>query len=149
MEPLESRAQELADKIAARRKSDERWGAFNFVIAQTFLWIAILGSFGAAIAAATNSVSPLIIAVCAAIPGTVIVIDRSFSFARRSSWHHLMRARLDQLENSLRYEGVPVESVSKALGELFIEMESRYPGVSAEGLTNFNSNKASPNDRNA
>ena len=149
MEPLEPRAQELADKIATRRRSDVRWGGFNFCIAQAFLWIAILGSFGAAIAAATNTVSPIIISVCAAIPGTVIVIDRSFSFARRSSWHHMMRARLDQLENSLRYEGASVESVSKALGDLFMEMEARYPGVSTEGLTNLNHGKSIPNDRNA
>jgi hypothetical protein len=133
----ELKAQELAEKIAARRTQDNHWGVQCFIIAQIFLWLAIMASFGAAIASATGSVSPIIIAVLAAIPGTVIVIDRSFSFARRSSWHHLMRARLEQLENALRYEGASVESVSKALGELFLEMEPRYPGASVEGLTEF------------
>jgi hypothetical protein len=75
-----------------------------------------------------------VIAIFAAIPGTVIVIERSFSFARRADWHHIMRAQLLQLENSAKYEGASMESVSKAFAELFLEMERKYPGVSTEGL---------------
>jgi hypothetical protein len=142
MTPLEPRAQELAEKIAARRRFDERWGAFNFGVAQILLWIAVLGSFGVGIASATSTISPILIGVLAAIPGAVIVIDSTFSFARRSNWHHMMRARLDLLENSLRYEGASVESVSKALGELSIEMETRYPGAHPEDLMSLRFRRA-------
>ena len=113
MESLNEKAMELIATISARRQKDERWAKRNFLLSQLFVWSAILASFGSAILSATGSVNRIVVAIFAAIPGTVIVIERSFSFSRRANWHHIMRARLLQLENSVKYEGACIESVSK------------------------------------
>jgi hypothetical protein len=125
---------ELIKTISDRRQQDERWSKSYFFWSQVLLWFAILASFGSAIASATKSVPSILVAIFAAIPGTIIVVERSFSFSHRASWHRIMRARLLMLENSLRYEGASIESVSKAFGELFLEMHPKYPGMSSEGL---------------
>jgi|SRR2546430_15891576 len=137
MESPDEKAMELIATISARRQKDERWAKRNFFLSQVFLWSAILASFGSAILSATGSVNRIVVAIFAAIPGTVIVIERSFSFSRRANWHHIMRARLLQLENSVKYEGASIESVSQAFAALFLEMEQKYPGVSTEGLADL------------
>ena len=131
---LDPRAQELADKIAIRRRQDTRWAVWTFVIAQIVVGAAVLASFGLAIATAFQPLPPVLVTILAAIPGTAIFIDYSFAFGRRSRWHHMMHARLELLENALRFENAPVEAISRAYGELFMEMEVRYPGVSANSL---------------
>ncbi|SRR6266446_3734825 len=131
---LDPRALELADKIATRRRRDVRWAVCTFVIAQIVVGAAVLASFGLAIVTAFQKLPPLLITILAAIPGTAIFIDYSFAFGRRSRWHHMMRARLELLENALRYEKASVEAISRAYGELLMEMEVRYPGVSANSL---------------
>lgn len=133
-DPTNPKATELAQLIATRRANDAKWAQRNFMVAQTFMWLAIIASFGTAIASATAKVSPIVIAIFTAIPGTVILIDKSFSFARRAQWHYLMRAKLEQFENALRFEGASVDATSKSLSSLVIEMEQAFPGMDSTGL---------------
>lgn len=136
---------ELIELISNRKVQDEKWARDNFLYAHVVTWIAILSSFGAAIASATDKVSPVIVAIFAAVPGTIIVIERSFAFARRASWHHLMRGNLQRLENELRYQGKPVSDVAAQYSDLFLRMEPQYPGLAGDGA-DFG-NTASPQGR--
>ncbi|MBI4189613.1 MAG: hypothetical protein HY525_03640 [Betaproteobacteria bacterium] len=125
----------LSAKIAARIQEDEKWGRLDFMWAQVFTWLAILASFFSAILAAAEAMPKLALAFLAAVPGTVIVIEKSFSFARRARWHWEMMAGLDQLLNALSYEGATIQEISKKLGEFRRDMETRFPGFSVEGVS--------------
>jgi tRNA A37 threonylcarbamoyltransferase TsaD len=45
-----------------------------------------------------------------------------------------MRAKLTQISNALRYEGVLPEEASRAFSSLIIEMEKIFPAVNTSGL---------------
>ena len=124
----------LLSKIHTRLAYDAKWARTDFIIAQVFIWLAILSSFSTAILTVADVVPKLVLALLAAIPGAVILVDKSFSFARRARWHYDMVAKLDQFSNQLQFEGARVEDVSKQLGQFRVDMEARFPAMSAEGL---------------
>lgn len=125
----------LLSKIQTRQTYDDKWARVDFMLAQLFVWLAILSSFLTAILAVADVVPKLVLAMLAAIPGAVILVDKSFSFARRARWHWDMVAKLDQFSNQLQFEDAKVEEVSKRLGEFRFEMEAKFPAMSVEGLS--------------
>ena len=125
----------LLEKIETRKSHNEKWAGYDFTLAQTFLWLAILSSFSTAILAAAEAVSKLLLGFFAAIPGLAIVVEKNFSFARRARWHWEMVAKLDQLSNQLRFEGAKVEDVSRQLGVLGVAMEDKFPAINHDGLS--------------
>ena len=126
---------DLIAKITERLGYDKKWGERDFIFAQIFVWLAILASFFTAILAAADAAPNLVLAFLAAIPGTVIIIEKSFSFGRRTRWHWEMVAGLDELLNQLKYEGAKADEISKKLSSFRKEMEAGYPGMSVEGIT--------------
>src|SRR5260370_2809366 len=113
VQPDENQQREsLLKEIISRKNLDLRWGDENFAIAQVRGWITIIASFGSAIAAAAKGPS-IAVAITAAIPGTVILIDRNFAFVRRAKWHWLSYHKLLGLEHELKYQGAQVSDISK------------------------------------
>lgn len=135
MDDLEKR-KALLQKIRARQARDAIWGRWDFIIAQCFLWIAIVASLGTAlvIAFAQQPISKPITAIFAAIPGTVIVIDRTFSFAHRARWHRELYLRLDELANDLEFRDFPVRDVAERLSALRIKMQETFPGMASDHI---------------
>ena len=127
--------QDLGTEIDQQIHIAKTWASKNFLIAQTFTWLAVLASFGSAIAAATEKVNSILLAIFAAVPGTVILIDKSFSFARRASWYYMKRAKVQQLRNSLSFEGAQTADVSQKFSELTIKLEEEFPPMDTTGLT--------------
>src|SRR5688572_3345509 len=80
------------------------WGRFDFLVSQLILWTGIVSSFLSALVAAgtvefeTKWLGPAI----AALPGALILIDRSFKYGARSAWHSMYRVRLRGLILQLR-----------------------------------------------
>lgn len=130
----EETKEQLLHRLQTRRAFDEKWATTNFVLSQVFTATAIFASFGAAIVAAANITSPIVLAFLTAIPGTVIVVDRSFLFAARWRWHCTVATRFTALEQALVFEGGTVQEVSKAMTAFLLGMEERYPTGKAEGL---------------
>lgn len=124
----------LEEKLLARKSFDERWGKRNFLLAQLFMWISILASFFSAIAIASGKVDWLVTTILAAMPGTAMVIERSFSFAKRTRWNWEMIVGLEALHNRLVFEGVSIEEVSREYSLFRKSMEAKYPGFSVERL---------------
>jgi hypothetical protein len=129
---------QLDAEIRKQIKKHERWRNFDFVCAHIQFWIAILASFAAGILAAIDlpdkwGYKVLKIAV-PAVPGFIILTEKTFNFVRRSSWHALYVVRLTALHRAMRDLGAPVADVSRSLCELEEEMENRWPQLSAETL---------------
>ncbi len=126
---------ELLNRLRARRALDDRWQLWNFIFYQIVLGISIIASFISAIVAASNLVSPIIVAILAALPGTVIVIDRGFMFSSRWRWHNTMSTKLLALEQRLLFDAeTSAKEISEEMTDLLIKMETAYPvGGSVEG----------------
>jgi hypothetical protein len=125
--------EELAQRIRARIAHDKFWGAANLYFAQILVWVAVLFSFGAAIAATEKSPA-ILTASLAAIPGCVIVLSRNLNFMPLSRWHYKLAARLQAVEFSLQFENKTVEEVSRDFSKVMGEFESYAPGVNVGGL---------------
>ena len=75
-----------------------------------------------------------IVAIVAAIPGVVIIVDRSFSFAARGRWHDLLYTNTCALARALKYEGAAENEISQKFSELLKTFEENYPGLTTTGL---------------
>jgi hypothetical protein len=105
---------------------DRLWGERSFLMSQVQGWLVVVASFGSAIAAAGGAPG-IYVAIAAAIPGTVILIDRNFGFTRRAQWHWLQESKLRELEHALKYQGAKVADVSKKYATLRTDMEKIFP----------------------
>jgi hypothetical protein len=123
----------LLDDLENRLHYDSTWKLRNFVIAATFLWLGVGGSFGSSIAAAFKAPA-WIVAITAAIPGVVIIVDRTFSFAARGRWHDLLYTNIDALARALKYEDAAEKEISQKFSELLKASQESYPTLSTSGF---------------
>ena len=125
----------LLAKLSSRKNFHARWALRDFLVAQVFVWLAIGGSFVASILSTIKeSIHPAVLATVAAIPAAVILIDRSFSFAKRAKWHYMFEAELERLANAVEFEGKDVAAVAHSFGELRVQMERSFPSLAVDGL---------------
>jgi hypothetical protein len=97
---------------------------------QIFVATSVISSFVTAIIAASNSAKPLILGILAAIPGTVILIDKSFRFVDRWRWHCIVATKFAALEQKLTIENGNVEEISREARDYLHDMEKKYPAYS-------------------
>ena len=127
----------LLDEIEQDIDHHTKWEGRDFSSAQIFLWIGIVASVAASLHAAGAFAidNKLCGAVLAAIPGVVLIIDKTFKFAARASWHALYRASLKSLFRKLRNESAPINTVSAERSKLEFEMEKMFPPLDSGSLT--------------
>jgi hypothetical protein len=115
----------LLDEMSLRRTSDRLWGDQCFITSQVLGWLVVVASFGSAIAAASHAPA-LVVAIAAAIPGTVILIDQRFDFARQAQWHWMQENEIRELEHALSFQGAKVADISRKYTALLKEMERKF-----------------------
>jgi hypothetical protein len=104
------------------------WQGHDFNVAQGLLWLGIIASAIGSLAA--GGVIPLhkaVTAVIAALPGVVLLIDKTFKHSARSAWHAVYGTRLRVLDRRLRDEQAEVKDVAVDLGKLETEMQNLFP----------------------
>ena len=107
-----------------------KWEGRDFTWAQVFIWTGIITSIASSIlATGVFTVEKWVTVIVAALPAAVIVIDKTFKFASRASWHALYRASLNGLRRGLTFEGVPEKEISERRSKLEIEMEKLFPAL--------------------
>ena len=112
-----------------------KWSGRDFAWAQIFIWLGIVASIAASLnAAKAFELCKLHGAILAAIPGAVLVVDRTFKFASRASWHSLYVAYLKALHRRIRDQGETEAIVSPDKSKLNIEMEKMFPPLDAAGI---------------
>jgi hypothetical protein len=121
-------ADDLQTEIHDMLNHHSQWGGHDFNVAQGLLWLGILASgFGSLAAGGVISLPRPLSAAIAAIPGLVLLLDKTFKHSARSSWHAMYGARLRILNRRLRDEQANPADVSSELGRLEIEMENLFP----------------------
>lgn len=121
-------AEDLEAEITEALAEHARWQSHDFVFAQVLLWLGITASaISALYAAGVVDMWKWLGAVIAAIPGVVIVVDKTFKYSARSSWHAMYGASLRALKRDLRDRGVTRAEVADRLNKLELEMEKLFP----------------------
>ena len=142
--------EDLLSELESQSKNHKMWYKYDFALAQTVLWLGIGASFLSSLATATKPILDkywptegvtLVIAVLAAIPGLTILVDKTFKFATRSSWHGLFMIKIDSLVRGLRYSNRSIGDASADFSELEIQMHNLFPPLDSSSLLNPESGK--------
>jgi hypothetical protein len=127
--------QTLKEELEKDIEHHSKWSRRDFAWAQIFIWVGIVASIAASLnAAKAFELCKLYGAILAAIPGAVLVVDRTFKFASRASWHSLYVAYLKALHRRIRDQGEQEGKVSPDKSKLDVEMEKMFPPLDAAGI---------------
>ena len=115
---------ELLNEIRKRNKY-EGW---DFKLAHFFLWLSIFASFSSAIiiAAGDMDIPKIVVAIIAGIPGLVVVIDKSFDFARRTAWGTMYKIDLQELLDDVDFGKVDTYTAAKRLRKISRKHETAF-----------------------
>ncbi|MBA5689161.1 hypothetical protein [Rugamonas apoptosis] len=131
----EKNTTELEDELKTLIAHHKKWEGRDFTWAQVFVWGGIIASGTSSIyGSGITEMGHFFAAVVGAIPGVLIVVDKTFKFSARASWHARYRAALNSLFRKLRDENSPVPPISQALSKLESEMERDFPPMDPEIL---------------
>lgn len=120
-----------------------RWESSDFVRAQCFLWLGILASIVASLNATgviprphwlAEDSAKLFSAIVAAIPAAVIVIDKTFKWSARSSWHALFGIRLRAVLRGMDHRGLDITKASEEVDRIELDMHNTFPALDGSAL---------------
>lgn len=130
----------LAEEIELDIDHHRKWEATDLNLAQIFIGIGILSSIASAVVATNKfNVDEFYGVILAAIPGAVLVVDRTFKFSGRAAWHALYKASLKSLFRRLRDENADVKLISSERSKLEMQMEKMFPPLDSGPQTDKNS----------
>jgi hypothetical protein len=126
LDPVAELQKEIEKEIK-RRRTYESW---DFKLAHFFLWLSILASFGASIIVAADvAIDKIAVAIIAGIPGLIILIDKSFDFAKRAVWGAMYRIELEELKDELVFKKTEPYAASKKFRDIKRKNEFSYSRI--------------------
>jgi hypothetical protein len=126
---------ELRAELEALILHHRKWEFRDFLSAQVFVWVGIGASVASTLyASGVLDIGRQTAAIVGAMPGVIIVVDKTFKFAARASWHAKYRASLNSLFRKLRDEHAPAPTVSQSFSKLEIDMEAIFPPLDTTNI---------------
>lgn len=98
-------------------------------LAHIILWVSIIASFASAIMVASGQkifVNNIWLAIIAGIPGLVVLLDKTFDFARRSSSGIMYKIELQELKNDYDFGKINAYRAAQRLQEITRRHESSF-----------------------
>ncbi|MBX3255222.1 MAG: hypothetical protein KF862_13870 [Chitinophagaceae bacterium] len=98
-------------------------------LAHIILWVSIIASFASAIMVASGQqifVNNIWLAIIAGIPGLVVLLDKTFDFARRSSSGIMYKIELQELKNDYEFGKINAYRAAQRLQEITRRHESSF-----------------------
>lgn len=135
---------EIAKELKKRLKSIARDSSLAHII----LWVSIITSFASAIMVASGQQifeNNIWLAIIAGIPGLVVLVDRTFDFARRSSSGIMYKIELQELKNDYDFGKVNAYRAAQRLQEITRRHESSFLRI---GFLAAERNYVAPDPRN-
>lgn len=123
-DPVQSLKDELTKQIKIRRKY-EGW---DFKLAHFLIWASIFASFSSSIiiAAGVQSISKIWLAIIAGVPGVVVVVEKSFDFARRTAWDTMYKIDLQELKDKIDFGKIDIYSASEEYRKIARRNEAEF-----------------------
>jgi hypothetical protein len=124
LDPVNSFKDELNKNINKRVKY-EHW---DFILAHSFIWLSIIASFTSSImiAAGVESINKIWVAIIAGIPGLVVVVEKSFDFARRTAWDTMYKIDMQELKDDIEFQKIDAYTASKRFREIARKHETSF-----------------------
>ena len=124
----QEQTQAIKDELIKEIKKRKKWEKGDFQLAHFFIWFSILASFSSSIiiAAGDIGINKIIVAIIAGIPGLVVVVDKTFEFARRSAWDTMYKIDMQELKDDVDFGKIDGYAAAKKLREITRRNESAY-----------------------
>lgn len=116
---------EINKELQKRIKSIGR----DSTLSHTILWVSIIASFASAIMVASGQqifINNIWLAIIAGIPGLVVLVDKTFDFARRSSSGIMYKIELQELKNDYEFGKINAYRAAQRLQEIIRRHESSF-----------------------
>lgn len=116
---------EINKELQKRVKSISRDSSLAHII----LWVSIIASFASAIMVASGQqifINSIWLAIVAGIPGLVVLLDKTFDFARRSSSGIMYKIELQELKNDYDFGKINAYRAAQRLQEITRRHESSF-----------------------
>jgi len=116
---------EIQKELKKRVKNISRDSSLAHII----LWVSIVASFASAIMVASGQqifVNNIWLAIIAGIPGLVVLLDKTFDFARRSSSGIMYKIELQELKNDYDFGKINAYRAAQRLQEITRRHESSF-----------------------
>jgi len=116
---------EINKELQKRVKSISRDSSLAHII----LWVSIIASFASAIMVASGQqifINNIWLAIVAGIPRLVVLLDKTFDFARRSSSGIMYKIELQELKNDYDFGKINAYRAAQRLQEITRRHESSF-----------------------
>lgn len=103
--------------------------AWDSSLAHCILWVSIIASFASAIMVASGQkifINNIWLAIIAGIPGLVVLLDKTFDFARRSASGIMYKIELQELKNDYDFGKINAYRAAQRLQEITRRHESAF-----------------------
>lgn len=112
------------NKLIATRAKYESW---DFKIVHFLIWLSIFASFSSSIMVAANvNIEKALLAIIAGIPGLVVVVEKSFDFARRTAWDTMYKIDMQELKDDVDFEKIGYYEAAKKLRKIIRRNEAAF-----------------------
>ncbi len=122
-------AAEVDSEIAARY----RYSRFDFVVNHLLILLGVIASAFPGFAEIFGLGDSKTVALIAAVPAFVLLVQRTFKLEQRAEWHWDYRRRLIAIRRELRDQGLEPAAASRKLNQLEADLAGSFPGTSHPG----------------
>ena len=120
---------EISKEIEAEIRNRFYYSRFDFVLNHLLLLLVVAASAFPGFAQVLGLNEPKLVALIAAIPAFVLLLQRTFKWEQRAEWHWDYRRRLRAIQREMRDQGLTAEEASKKLNKLEEELAGSFPGA--------------------
>jgi hypothetical protein len=119
---------DIESRLRQELKYDRRLGWWNHYAAYTVHLLAILTSFVASIVAASDVLDKFLLAIVAAIPGTLLATQNVLKFEHKCNWYYKKARLFQHTLDALKFEDWKPDKASQEVKNIEDKMDLEWPG---------------------
>lgn len=121
-------SEQFADELRQTIKESKRLAKWNFAYAHIVFALSVLGSFIATVLASNSYQYPAVTAICAALPGLMLLINNTLRFEERTKWFWRKARMAEGYFRKLRDRVDPkTDALSSQYSEESEKLEADWP----------------------
>jgi hypothetical protein len=119
----------IEEEINREIKNRYWYSRFDFTLDHLLVFTSVIASAFPAFAQVVGIGDGRLVAVIAAIPAFVLLLQKTFKWQQRGEWHWDYRRKVLAIKRELRDQGLTPQDASKRLNELEAGLAGTFPGL--------------------
>jgi hypothetical protein len=119
----------IDEEIDREIKNRSWYSRFDFALDHLLVFASVIASAFPAFSQVLGTGDGKLVAVIAAIPAFVLLLQKTFKWQQRGEWHWDYRRKVVAIKRELRDQGLTAQDASKKLNELEARLAGTFPGL--------------------